>query len=54
MELLRLTNWLIVKSWRALTLLVGVIGRVFLWVTSVVARRLARWHDGRPTRVKRE
>ena len=52
MQLIRLTNWAIAVSWRALMLLAGMIGRAFLWLTSVIGRRLAQWHDGRRTRVK--
>jgi hypothetical protein len=43
MELFRLTNWAIAMSWRALILLIGAIGRVFLSVSSWIARRASSW-----------
>ena len=37
MQVLRLTNWMIVVSWRALMVMVGAGGRLFLSMTSMIA-----------------
>ena len=45
MQVLRLTNWMIVVSWRALMVMVGAGGRLFLSMTSVIARRASSWRN---------
>ena len=46
-ELIRLTNRAIMISERALMLMVGAVGRVFLSVSSLLARRASSWRDDR-------
>jgi hypothetical protein len=46
MQLIRMTNRAIVMSWRALTLLVGAMSRIFLWVTGLLGRRVSSWRRG--------
>lgn len=43
MNLIRLTNRVVLMSWRALTLLIGALGRIFFAVGSRLARRASSW-----------